>query len=1149
MRKLFLAASTSSVRTLLLVLLGLLLLSAAAYSQEAATIVGTVTDPSGAPVPGAKVLITNTDTGIVRTTVSNATGSFAAPELSFGHYSVRVEVAGFKAFERTGITLNVRDTVRADAALQVGEAKESVTVEANAVQVQADTNEVSQTITAAQVADLATNGRNVLQLAALVPGAASNMPDFDSPMAQNQNRAVQFNGQRSDHNNWMVNGGEAYDRGGGGILIVSPSQDSLEEFKVMTSNYAADMGQSSGGMITMVTKSGTKQFHGGAWEYLRNDAFDANTFFANLNGSAKPELRYNIFGFNLGGPVPKIGHEKKTFFFYNQEWRRLVQGGEINASSVPVAARGGDFSYLLPTSAGGTCTGGSCVQLRVPATNDPAEIAKLAQFGLAPSTASNPSYIPNNKIPAGLLDSNAMAVLQAGLFPAANAANNLYYAVNNNVTNYREENFRVDHQIGSKLGLMGSLIYDNGIQSQAPPLWAGGTYPTAGSVMSVPSWAGVVHATYTISPTLLNEAAFNFNGNDIDINDVGLWQKPSGYTVKNFFNANTANKLPGISIGSPYNISYTPGWWPWTNTWRSEQIRDDISWTHGAHNFKFGANWMHTHKNQQFQLNSGGQFNFDSSATGNAFADFLMGFASSYSEPASVDFVHISTNNYNIYAMDDWRVNSRLTLNLGIRWEGIPHAFDSQGDASNFYPNLYNPAQAAAFLPSGALDSNGPGFTTVSGILLSNVKFYMNGVGIAGRNGIPQGLVNNHWDTFAPRIGFAYDLTGRQKTILRAGAGIFYERIGGNEEYNMGQSNTPFAYTSAPTQVYLDNPATNYVTGLTAAVPYYPATMTTVQQLYKVPTSAQWSLGVQQQLRQDTVLTVAYVGNSNYHQSEGRGINTLSPSDTQDRLGVCGGNCGYTGAPLNANLYRPYLGWSSIAPMQLDANSNYESLQVDLRATAWKNLTFNSSFTWSHAFDVIDGEIFSNIDNPFNRLWDYGPAGWDRRLISVSSFIYAIPLFRSSSSKALRTGLGGWELSGIALFESGTPISIGGGPDNLGFGGNTSNRANVVAPITYPGTRFQWFSTSSFQKPGPLQWGSAARNDVVAPGRNNWNMALYKAFQVKENVQFQFRAETFNTFNHTQFGAPSASVTAANFGQITSANAPRTFQLGAKFLF
>ncbi|HXK05265.1 MAG TPA: TonB-dependent receptor [Verrucomicrobiae bacterium] len=1114
----------------LLFLLGLILLCTAAYSQETASIVGTVTDQSGAGVPNAKITVTNTDNGFVRNTTTNATGNYSANALAFGHYSVRVEAAGFKAYERTGITLNVNDTVRADAPLQVGESKESITVEANAIQVQADSNEVSQTITAAQVSDLATNGRNIIQLAALVPGAASVIPDFDSPMAQNQNRSVYFNGQRQDHNNWMVNGGEAYDRGGGGILIVSPSQDSLQEFKVMTSNYGADFGQSSGGMITMATKSGTKQYHGGAWEYVRNDAFDANTFFANLNGRKKPELRYNTFGFNFGGPVPKIGHEQKTFFFYNMEWRRLVQGGEINAVSIPRAMTTGDFSSLS-------------TPIHVPATADPAAIAKFAQFGLTPG-----QNFPNNIIPAGLLDANAKALLSAGLFPGPNAAGGRYYASVPNRTNYREETFRVDHQIGSKLALMGSLIYDNGVQSQSPPLWAGGTYDTAGSVMSVPSWAGVVRATYTISPTLLNEASFNFNGNNLDINDVGLYQKPSGYTVPNFFQANKDNKLPGISIGSPYNVSYTPGWWPWINTWRSWQGRDDVSWSHGKHNMKFGGAYMYTHKWQQFQLNAGGQFGFNNSATGNGFADFMLGFASSYSEPASVDFVHISNNTFSLYAMDDWRVNSRLTLNLGLRWEGLPHAYDSENTASNFYPNLYSSSQAATFLPSGALDTNGPGFTTVSGIPLSNVKFYMNGVGLAGRNGIPSGLVNNHWDTFAPRVGFAFDLTGRQKTVLRGGAGMFFERLAGNEMYNIGQNNVPFAYQSAPTNVYFDNPATSYTSGQTASAPYFPASITTVDQTYKIPTAVQWSLGIQHQLRENAVLTVAYVGNSNYHQSEGININTL-PQNDPHRQGVCGANCGYVGAALNPNLYRPYQGWSSIAPMVMGANSNYNSLQISMRATAWKNLMFNTSYTWSHAFDIIDGEIFSNISNPFNARWDYGPAGFDRRQIWITSFIYQIPFFRNSPNKALKIGLGGWEFSGIYTLESGTPFSIGGGPDNLGYGGGTSNRADIVAPITYPKTRFQWFSTSSFKQPAPLLWGTSARNAVVGPGRNNWNMALFKAFQFHERAKFEFRAETFNTFNHTQFTNPSSGVTNSDFGQISGTNNPRTLQLGLKFLF
>jgi hypothetical protein len=1135
----------------LLLMLSLFLLSTVAYGQETASIVGTVIDPTGATVPNAKVTITNVETEIARTIMTNAAGSYVAGQLGIGHYNVSVEMAGFKTYRQNGITLNVNDTFRADATLQVGESRESVTVEANVVQVQADTNEVSQTITDAQVADLATNGRNVIQLAALVTGAASSLPVFDNVMAQTQSRAIQYNGQRNDHNAWLINGGEAYDRGGGGIMLVSPSQDAIAEFKVMTSNYAADLGQASGGMIIMSTKSGTQQYHGGAWEYLRNDDLNANTFFGNANpqsnGKAQtiPELRYNTFGFNLGGPVP-IERPRKTFFFYNMEWRRRINGSQITNTNVTSAAeKTGDFSALLPANG---CTSG-CVQLLVPAVGDPAYIAKLAQYGLSPSTATQKNYFPNNKIPAGLVDPTATALFAAGLFPSGNTASGAYIASTNQSSNYREETARIDHQFSFKLAVMASLLYDNGVEDDYPPLWAGGSFATAGSVMAVPSWAGVVHATHTISSTLLNEVAFNLNGNNIDITDLGLWAKPSGYTVKNIFGANTANKLPAFSIGSPYSESYSPGWWPWHNTWRSWQGKDDLSWIHGKHNAKFGFSYMFTHKWQQYQTNAGGSFSFGTQ-TGNSLADMVLGLASSYSEPINVGYVQISNNTFSAYAMDDWRVTSRLTLNLGIRWEGLPHAYDTANNASNFYPSLYNPAQAAQFLPSGALNTAGPGFTTVAGAPVSTFPFYMNGIGLAGKNGIPAGLVNNSWDTFAPRIGFAYDLTGKQKTILRAGSGLFYERLAGNEMYNLIQASVPFAFAPSASSVYLSSPTTTWTNGTTATIPYFPAAPWMLDKSYKVPTSLQWSLGIQQQLAQNAVLSVSYVGNSNFHQTEGININTLSQSDTTDRLAVCGSVCGYTGVQATANLYRPYQGWAQIYDQQLGATSNYNSLQVSLRTTDWHHLTFAESYTWSHAFDIIDGEIFSAVSNPFDTRWDYGQSGFDRRQISVTSIIYKFPFLRNSSNQLLKTGLGGWELSAIYTLESGTPFSAGYSSDNLGLGGGTSNRAEVSGSISYPKTLSQWFSKSSFAKPGALEWSNQQRNDLVGPQTNNWNMALYKAFQFRESARLEFRAESFNTFNHPNWSNPNATVGTSNFGTITgTSNSPRVFQLGLKLLF
>ena len=300
-------------------LLFLLVFSVAALAQETATITGTVSDPTGASVPGATVLITNGSTGVSRTVTTNQSGEYNAPDLNIGTYSVKVNMPGFKAYDRTGVVLNVNATVRVDVPLQIGQSQESVTVEANAVQVQSETSEESQVITGTQIAEIDTNGRNPIQLASLVPGASSSLPDFNAPTALSSNNNISFNGERPNHNIWIIDGGENYDRGSGGGMIVSPSPDALAEFRVISSNNSAEYGDASGGMVTMALKSGTKDFHASAWEFNRNDAFDANNYFSNLSGTSKPELRYNAFGFNVGGPIFIPGHynknRQKTFFF------------------------------------------------------------------------------------------------------------------------------------------------------------------------------------------------------------------------------------------------------------------------------------------------------------------------------------------------------------------------------------------------------------------------------------------------------------------------------------------------------------------------------------------------------------------------------------------------------------------------------------------------------------------------------------------------------------------------------------------------------------------------------------------------------------------------------------------------------------------
>ena len=863
-------------------LLGLALLSGTAYGQATASIVGTVTDPSGAAVANAKITITSVETGLARSTVTNSTGSYAAHELPIGHYRIRAEAPGFKSYEQSGITLEVNDTIRADLSLQVGQVQESVTVEANAIAVQADTSDVSQTVTDTQIENLATNGRNVLQLTTLVPGASSTMPDFDLPVAQFQNRSVYFNGMRQDANNWLIDGGEAYDRGGGGILIVSPSQEALQEFKVQTSNYAADLGNSSGGMINMAMKSGTRTFHGSAWEYNRNDAFDAANFLSKRNWLSNncnvspsptcqltPELRYNAFGFNLGGPVEFKSSNPKTFFFYNQEWRREIQGGSIYHPRVPTASEyAGNLSTMVTNN----------VHVIVPNTTDPARLALYAQDGLTPGQP-----FTNDTIPTNLIDPNSALFLKSGFVVPA-TANGSYFSGANTDTFYREEAVRVDRQINDKLSVFGHFIYDSGHQTVPTPAWTGTTFTTLGSVEDVPSWAGVVHATYSIHPNLLNEVAFNWNGNNITLADAGKWTQPSGWSTAPLFSGiNKLNKMPTINLtGGGVGFNYDPGNWPWTNTWRSYQYKDDLSWVHGTHNFKFGGALLHTHKNQEIFADVAGNYQFTGYATNYGLGDFLLGDAHDFTQVQLQDFVSISFNNIDLYGMDDWRVSKRLTLNLGLRWEGLPHSYDTNNRASNFYPNLYKPVTAAQLFPNMATGSDtiNPSYLSpVSGVKLSNVAFYTNGVGLAGRNGITQGLVQNHWTTFAPRLGFALDLTGNQKTVLRGGGGIFYERNAGNEEYNMG-GNVPFTNNATVSNPDFTNPLTDWTNGNNAgSSPYTPHGFTGIPDNYPITTVYQFNMGIQRQLTSNAVFSLGYVGNTAAHLSQTQQINTVPVND------------------------------------------------------------------------------------------------------------------------------------------------------------------------------------------------------------------------------------------------------------------------------
>jgi hypothetical protein len=1167
--------ATRLLLTLCMVLAGL---SPLAFSQEG-TIVGSVTDPSGAAVPNAAVTVTAVETGQVRTLASASDGQFVAPDLHIGRYTVRAVAPGFKAVEQKDIMLNVNDRTRVDFKLEVGSANESVTVEAAAIAVQADTGEVSDVITGQQITQLATNGRSMYSLISLTPGASSGQGDFQTPTPVGGDANVSFNGMRESHNLYLLDGSESSDRGGAGGSDVMPSMDAIAEFRELTSNYSAEYGLSSAATMTAVIRGGTKRIHASAWEFLRNDALDARNYF-NPAPNKVAELRFNTYGFNVGGPVSfgKVYNpdRSKTFFFYNMEWRSLIQGGLTN-QTVP-----------LPSTYGGAFgTAFTAETLHTPCTNQ-VSAAVASQFTGAGQTLSTPDptsgacsdtgtnhgtlvpFTNNNTIPTGLLDPNAQALLGAGIFPAPTSGAQ-FIGGNNSPTNVREEIVRIDHNFNSKFSVFGHWVDEQISQTFGTSMWSGDNVPTAANTFGNPSFSGVIHTTYVISPTLLNEVAFNYNGNRINIVPEGNITKPSGFTTPELFAGNNLSRIPEIHLAGVTGTDYTTSSWPWHNKADDYQVRDDISWTKGAHQLKIGGSWAIYKKIQDLFGQTQGGYTFNNTYTGNDFADFLLGYADQYNELAVQDHGFWNNVSWAAYVQDNWRVNHRLTLNLGLRWDGVPHTYEANNRMGNFYPNLYNPADAPIFVPGSngnaicggtplpaGCPSASPGLGTSPNPILAGYQFYLNGIGIPGTTpGVPKDLVNNHWAAFGPRLGFAYDLTGSGKTILRGGFGTMYERIQGNDMYNAGP-NIPFSSSvTFNNGVLLSNPSTSVQTGTTLSAPITVAGITGLDAVQnKLPVSYQYSFGVQHALSSRSVLSVAYVGNQNRHQNDYRETNLPAASLLPCLAGLTS-SCPGGVAPAY-NTVVAYPGFQSIKMSEDVQNSHYNGFQAELHTQVRRDLSLQAAYTYSKAYDPATSSNgvsdLNAISNPYSHAYDNGPSGLDRTHIAFVNFVYDIPLLRNSDNHLLRATVGGWQVSGIVNMVSGEPLNInlGGVTGNISnVLPNSNNRPDVSGSIAAPHTVNSWVTNSALAIPATGTFGDLPFNAIRGPGRDNWNLSLFKAFVFSEErgSKLEFRAEFFNAWNHTEFNNVSTTFSASNFGAVTSAHDPREIQLGLKLYF
>lgn len=1100
----------------------------AAFAQDTGAITGTVRDGSGAVVSGAAVKLTSSAGGVDRTTTTNGDGDYLAAGLPGGTYDLTISAKGFKTFKGNGVVLRVAQKTRVDATLAVGDIATEVTVEEQQLsQVDTQSSELAGTVTGKQMTQLELNGRNYTQLVALTPGA-TNQSGTDEPGTGLATVAYSVNGGRTEYNNWEVDGGSNQDDGSNTTMITYPSLDAIAEVRVLTSNYGAQYGKNGSGTVEVETKSGTNNFHGNLYEFARNDAFNARNFFQ----TTVPPYKKNDYGYTVGGPLFIPGHynqdKSKTFFFWSQEWRKdIVPGANFNTPVPSLAERG--------------CPGATAASGCVPgAFGDFSEICPSSDCPVNPATG-----LPytNNLVP---IDPNAVPLLAMFPFPTPGFGN-FYVASPTQATNWREELLRADQNINSKLHATFRYIHDSWNSVTPNPLWTnGGSYPTIQDAFVQPSTSMVARLTAVASPTLLNEFVFSYSVNHISFQNLGAWQRPPGYNIGLFQNGFGGGKLPGIQLnGGIFNgIAQDAGYVP-NGPLNSNPIytfRDNVSKIIGRHNLQFGGYFVASQKNElpQFEPSVNGFLIFDTGSavtTGNSFADLLAGQIASFAQGSSQPKYYLRHKIFEPYFQDDWHITSRLTLNLGVRISMFGTSRDAKKQAYNFDPRAYV-AGASSINPDGSVGGNP-----------------FNGIVQCGHGSTPIGCYTGHLFNPAPRVGFAWDPWGDGKTSIRGGYGIFFEYTNGNEATATALEGSPPLVTT-PTQSNIVGYSNIGVAGEN-----FPLTLVSLPPKAIWPYIAQWNLDFQHELPKNMVLVLAYVGSKGTHLGRRRDLNQLhavplgqnpySPGeaiDSDPTSPTFNTDCNaltVNGTPVVGQVannlavacgadpdpFRPYLGFSDIRRLENESSSIYHALQVSLRKTVG-SLQLSMGYTYSHSIDDVSSGGDTGFVDSYNFASNRASSNFDQRQVFTLSYVYDLPFFKTPG--LTHTFLGGWQWSGITALQTGAPFSvINGGAGSVP--GDNAGVANGVGTGSYPdlngdptqgiphatgGIGFGplFGNPSAFVAPRGLTFGDAGRNILRNPSQTNFDMAIFKHFAIKERAAFEFRAEAFNVFNHTQYG-------------------------------